>query len=168
MPEPTAIVINTSPLIALVAAWGDLALLAELYEQVFVPYEVCQEILKGGANNFAVAEFQRANWLKKQTVPQNVSPFLLNSLDLGEASVIQLALDQSIQTVCIDEAVGRRVARLNGLTLTGSVGILLKAKQQNPSFSVKTAINNMLSRNIRLSQTVIDFALKQSGEHSVR
>jgi len=89
---------------------------------------------------------------------------LLNTLDLGEASVIQLALDNNLATVCIDEAVGRRVARLNGLTLTGSIGILLKAKQQDPALSVKVAIANMLKHNIRLSQTVITFALTPAGE----
>jgi predicted nucleic acid-binding protein len=164
MPEPDIIVTNTSPLIALVAAWGDLTPLESLYEKVLVPFEVCQEMLKGGLQNFAVAEFQQATWLKKQPSPVNISAFLLNSLDLGEASVIQLALNQNIKTVCIDESVGRRVARLNGLALTGSIGILLKAKQKDPSLRIATAIENMLSHNIRLSQTVIDFALKQAGE----
>ncbi|WP_035985369.1 toxin PIN [Leptolyngbya sp. KIOST-1] len=164
MPETTQIVINTSPLIALVAAWGDLSRLASLYEQVFVPLEVCQEVLKGGTNQFAVHEFERATWLEKQIFPQQVSPYLLNSLDLGEASVIQFALDQTIPTVCIDEPVGRRMARLSGLNLTGAVGILLKAKKKDSSLSVRTAIGNMLNRNIRLSQTVINFALAQAGE----
>ncbi|WP_204137121.1 DUF3368 domain-containing protein [Halomicronema sp. CCY15110] len=164
MPETTEIVINTSPLIALVAAWGDLKPLATLYQQVWVPLEVCQEVSRGGANQFAVAEFEQATWLKKQTQPQTISPFLLNALDLGEAAVIQLALHQKIATVCIDEAVGRRMARLSGLSLTGSVGILLKAKNQDASLSVRTAIDNMLNRNIRLSSTVINFALTQAGE----
>jgi predicted nucleic acid-binding protein len=158
------IVINTSPLIALVAAWGDLTRLKSLYQEVLVPFEVAQEILKGGTNNFAVAEFQAANWLCRQKEPVEISSFLRNSLDLGEASVIQLALNKSIERVCIDESVGRRVARLNGLTLTGSVGILLKAKQADPAMSVRSMIGNMLNQNIRLSQTVIDFALTQSGE----
>lgn len=90
---------------------------------------------------------------------------MLNSLDIGEASVIQLALDKSIQTVCIDEAVGRRIARLNGLSLTGSIGILLRAKKEGYPLSIKTAIQKMLDRNIRLSQTVIEFALKEAGEN---
>ena len=164
MPETTEIVINTSPLIALVAAWGDLKPLATLYQHVWVPLEVCQEVLRGGINQFAVTEFEQANWLKKQTQPQTISPFLLNALDLGEAAVIQLALAQQIATVCIDEAVGRRVARLSGLSWTGSVGILLKAKNQDASLSVRTAIDNMVARNIRLSPTVINFALTQAGE----
>ena len=55
MPETQRIVINTAPLIALVAALGDLTVLPSLYTQVFVPFEVCQEILAGGSSGFAVA-----------------------------------------------------------------------------------------------------------------
>ncbi len=165
MPElERIIVMNTSPLIALIAAVGDLSLLKSLYNQVWIPYEVCQEILAGGTTNFAINQFQQATWLYKQQAPIQINPLLLNSLDLGEASVIQLALNHGIKTVCIDEIVGRRIARLNGLLLTGSIGILLKAKQQNPSISIRTAIANMLAHNIRLSQTVIEFALQQSKE----
>ena len=129
MPERKRIVINTSPLISLVAALGDLTVLRSLYTEVLVPFEVCQEITAGGKDGFAVAEFEAANWLKKKETSLSISSFLLNSLDLGEAAVIQLALDENIKTVCIDEAVGRRIARLNGLSLTGSIGILLRAKQ---------------------------------------
>ena len=129
-----------------------------------MPFEVCQELSKGGSSNFAVAEFEQATWLKKQPSALDLSPWLLNTLDLGEASVIQLALDLGLKTVCIDEAIGRRVARLSGLSLTGSMGILLKAKRHNPNFLLKDAIARMLAKKIRLSKTVIDFALEQAGE----
>ncbi|BAY76540.1 hypothetical protein NIES25_29920 [Nostoc linckia NIES-25] len=164
MPSTNQIVINTSPLIALVAAVGDLNILQSLYTDVLVPFEVYEEILIGGTTGLAVTEFQLASWLQKQTSPLNISPFLFNSLDLGEASVIQLALDKNISTVCIDEAVGRRIARLSGLSVTGSIGILLRAKREGYPLSIKTAIQKMLNHNIRLSQTVIDFALKEAGE----
>jgi predicted nucleic acid-binding protein len=165
MPEPARIAINTGPLIALVAAVGDLTVLRSLYTEVLVPYEVCQEILVGGSTGFAVAEFEAAIWLQKQQAPLNISPLLLNSLDRGEAAVIQLAIDENISTVCIDEAAGRRIARLSGLTLTGSIGILLRAKQSGYPFSMQQAISQMLSLGIRLSSTVINFALEQAGEN---
>jgi|GEM_PF-6809762 len=59
-------------------------------------------------------EFQADSWLTKQSSRLEITPLLLNFLDLGEASVIQLALNQSVKTLCIDEAVGRRIARLKG------------------------------------------------------
>ena len=91
MPETERIVINTSPLISLVAALDDLRLLEFLYQEVLVPFEVCQEIQSGGATNFAIAEFEAATWLRKQSNPLKISPLLLNSLDRGEAAAIQLA-----------------------------------------------------------------------------
>lgn len=164
MPKADRIVINTSPLITLVAALGDLTVLRSLYTEVLVPLEVAQEITAGGRDRFAVAEFEAANWLLKQDNYLNISPFLLNSLDLGEAAVIQLALESNIQTVCIDEAVGRRIARLNNLSLTGSIGILLRAKDSGYPLQMKQAIQQMQKRGIRLSSKVIAFALKQAGE----
>ena len=164
MPNTSEIVINTSPLIAIVAAMGDFNVLQSLYTNVIVPFEVSQEILIGGTTGLSVTEFQADFWLKKQSVPVNISPILLNYLDIGEASVIQLALNKNISTVCIDEAVGRRIARLSGLAVTGSIGILLRAKKEGYPLSIKTAIEKMLNHNIRLSQRVIDFALKEAGE----
>ncbi|MBW4679503.1 MAG: DUF3368 domain-containing protein [Microcoleus vaginatus WJT46-NPBG5] len=164
MPETKIIVINTAPLISLVAAVGDLTLLQSLYDQVLVPFEVCQEILAGGSSSFAVAEFEAAFWLQKWQNPLNISPLLLNSLDRGEAAVIQLAMNENITTVCIDETAGRRIARLSGLSLTGSIGILLRAKREGYLISMKEAIQRMTNKGIRLSETVIKFALQQSGE----
>ncbi|QIR39312.1 DUF3368 domain-containing protein [Tolypothrix sp. PCC 7910] len=164
MPKPNQIVINTSPLIAIIAALGDLNILQSLYMDVFVPFEVCQEILAGGSTGLGIHEFQSASWLQKQNSPLTISPLLFNSLDLGEASVIQLALNENISTVCIDESVGRRIARLSGLSVTGSIGILLRAKREGYPLSIKTAIQKMLNHNIRLSQKVIDVALKEAGE----
>ena len=69
MPETESIAIDTSPLIAIVAALGELTVLSSLYNQVFVPFEVCQEILTGGESGFAVAEFEAATWLQKQQMP---------------------------------------------------------------------------------------------------
>lgn len=163
MPETEEIVINTSPIIAMVAALGDLHVL-QIYRRVWVPFEVCQEISAGGAAQFALAEFEAAHWLRKCIQPLSIAAVLLNTLDTGEAAVIQLALDQNIQTVAIDEAAGRRIARLNGLSVTGSVGMLLRARSEGYQFSMQSAIDRMKARGIWLSQRVIAFALTQAGE----
>ena len=44
MPETEELVINTGPLLALIAGIGDLSLLESLYKRVLVSFEVCQEI----------------------------------------------------------------------------------------------------------------------------
>ncbi len=156
---PKSIVINTAPLLALIAAWGGLQPLQPLYRRVLVPWEVGEEIRRGGVAGFGIAEFEAADFLQRQAAPLNITAFLRNSLDLGEAAVIQLALNEGIDTVCIDETAGRRVARLHELKLTGSVGILVRAKQSGQIFSMREAIARMQAQGIRLSETVIAFAL---------
>jgi len=155
------IVINTSPLLALIAGMGNLFVLKQLYRRILVPFEVCREVEAGGSSGFGVSEFKKADFLEKQPKSLQIPSFLRNSLDIGEASVIQLALDENIQTVCIDESMGRRIARLNGLNLTGSIGVLIRAKHEGIDFSINEAIHRMQSHGIYLSQKVIDFALKQ-------
>jgi predicted nucleic acid-binding protein len=92
----------------------------------------------------------------------DIASFLANSLDSGEAAVIQLALDKTIETVCIDEAVGRRMARLSGLSVTGSIGVLLRARREGYPFSMRDAIQRMRQRGVWLSDRVVDFALGQT------
>jgi len=162
MPEQSnSIVINTGPILALTAALGNLHILEKLYKQVIISYEVSQEILAGGPSGFAVKEFLQAKRLEIRKKPLDILPHLFNSLDLGEASVIQLALNENIASVCIDEDVGRRIARLYNLKVTGSIGVLIRAKQEGFSFSMKDAIFNMKQQGIWLSDKVIKFALEK-------
>ena len=164
MPKPLEVVINTGPLIALVAALGDLDILKSLYRKVHVPFEVCKEVTASGVDGFAVPQFEQAQWLQKWIQPTDLIPLLRNTLDSGEASVIQLALNQGIQTVCIDESVGRRVARLSGLSLTGSLGILLRAKQEGYPIIIREAVQRMKQRGIWLSEVLVASALSHAGE----
>jgi predicted nucleic acid-binding protein len=89
-------------------------------------------------------------------------PFLRHSLDVGEAAVIQTAIDLHLPLVCIDEAAGRRLARLCSLDLTGSIGVLIKASSLGYELSIPDALNRMQQKGIWLSEKVIQFALSQS------
>lgn len=162
------IVTNTTPLIALTAATGNLDVLQHLYARVIVPYEVASEIRSGGQTCFGVDVFERSTWLEIKTTPTVITPYLNNTLDRGEASVIQIALQEDIDLVAIDETAGRRVARLCGLSLTGSIGILLKASASGFPVSIPKAISKMQSHGIWLSRRVIDFALQADNNNKLR
>ena len=165
MPDDKEVVINTGPIIALAAALDDLQLLDSLYGTVHVPYEVAAEIRAKGTAMFAVEQFNAARGLMiMDSAVATIPPLLRNSLDLGEASVIQYALDHEVPTVCIDEVAGRRVARLCGLELTGSLGILLRAKREGHPVLLATAIRRMKQRGIWLSARLVASVLNQAGE----
>jgi predicted nucleic acid-binding protein len=159
------LVTNTTPLITLSVACGSLDILRQLYEDIVVTHEVAAEITAGGMQRPGVAEFVAAQpWLKPLTSPCAIAPYLLNALDRGEASVIQTALDQHIALVAIDEVVGRRAARLAGLSVTGSVGILLKARKLGLAGSMADSFARLRAHGIWLSTQVQAFALEQEAK----
>lgn len=163
MPDrPSSIVINTTPLIAIAVATGSLDVLKFLYQTVVVPAEVEQEIFAAGSTAPGVAEFRRSHWLQRLHEPQSITTFLRNSLDLGEAAVIQTALTLGIDRVCIDEKVGRRVARLNGLIVTGSMGVMTKAKQLGYALDAEQVIRRLRAHGIWLGQDVMRILTQKS------
>jgi len=135
-----------------------------LYDELIVPKEVAEEIETGGPQRFGIAEFHAATWLRRWPATVAPLPLVRHSLDKGEAAVIQLALDERIGTVCIDEPMGRRLARLCGLPVTGSVGLLLRAKREGKIGSLRETIDRMRAHGIWLSDAVVVFALRESGE----
>jgi predicted nucleic acid-binding protein len=163
MPEKREIVINTGPLLASTAA-GRLDVLPVLFSRILVSAEVEREIAAGGRTQFAVTELSAATWLEKRSTPTPLTPFLTTALDPGEASVIALALAEKIPTVCIDETSGRRLARLHGLAVTGSLGILIQAKQQGMPVKLRDAIQRVRQRGIWMSDALEAECLRLAGE----
>lgn len=162
MPERRDVIVtNTTPLIALAVATGDLEILRHLYDRVVVPFEVEEELRAAGTDAPGVSAFDTATWLDRQLAPLTIATYLCNSLDRGKAAVIQTALTLGLPLVCIDEAVGRRVARLSGLTLTGTIGVLIKAKQGGYPIHIADALERLRTHGLWLRESVVRFALAQ-------
>jgi predicted nucleic acid-binding protein len=162
MPE---IVINTGPIIALVAATGSLEWLSQLYTRVWIPQEVQEELAAGGPGVPELEALRHAgDVIQIQPASPTLPQVLVRELDLGEASVIHTALERKIGTVAIDEKTGRRVARLHGLKVTGSIGILVKAKQQGQVASLADCLRQMRQKGIWISEGLIRQALAAVDE----
>lgn len=130
-----------------------------------MPAEVSAEIAVLKSSLFVQPEFDTARaWLNVVAAPVKLETWLQASLDVGEAAVIQTAKDAGISTVVIDEAAGRRIASLCGLKVTGSVGILLRAKAEGHVSAVKPALDAMRSQGVWLADQVVTQALRLAGE----
>jgi predicted nucleic acid-binding protein len=70
----------------------------------------------------------RVPWLEVVPLTTPLDSVAIATLDAGEAAVIQLARERSIEWVCIDDRKGRRAALAVGLRVTGSLGLLVRAK----------------------------------------
>lgn len=163
MPDtPRLVVSNTTPIITL-SLVGQLSLLQKLYGVVLVPTAVTNEVLAGGSRYGAV-ELQQASYIHTTPLQDPRRADLLNDLDRGEAEAIALALEQNADLLIMDERLGRRHASRLELSLTGSVGILLKAKQAGFLTSVKPLLTKIEQGGIYLSPALIAQALQQAGE----
>jgi len=100
------IVINTGPLIAL-ARMDALDVPGQLPYEFICPAEVREELDEGASLGYQTIA---PPWLT--VIPLSASPSAVSvaALDRGEAAVIQLAVEQGLLRVSIDEVKGRRIA----------------------------------------------------------
>jgi len=101
------------------------------FTELFIPPAVQQELL-AHPDPAALSAIQAAiqePWIR-QAVPSDsrLLRLLLLSLHRGEAEAITLAADLKTDLVIIDEQEGRKLAVQAGLSVTGVLGILLRAK----------------------------------------
>jgi len=141
-----AAVSNASPLIHL-ARIGRLGLLRPLFSPVSIPGAVYREVVAEGRGRPGADEVARAvtdGWLV--VVPVTASSGLEQlraSLDEGEAEAIQLALQLRPARVLLDEAPARQKAERLGLGVTGTLGVLLRAKQTGLLPSVAAELHRL-------------------------
>ena len=158
------IVVNTGPVIAL-GACGQLSLLGALHSRVIMPAEVALELTRGASDAPSGPPSPPSlEWIEVLPTTAIPPPLLAAHLDQGEASVIALALEQGISLVLIDERRGRMVARTLGLRVTGSVGVLLRAKKAGRLFSVRQCLDQMRAKGVWLSEQLRASALREAGE----
>ena len=142
------------------AAVGQVALLEKLYSgQAFTALPVADEIRRGldagyaylSAVEAAFAGLSQSGWLPVLPMisarEQSLYVELSQSLAPGEASCLSLAIVQEL-TLASDDLAARREATQRGVSLTGTVGILVRAVRQQQM--TLAAGNEMLARMIAL------------------
>lgn len=155
-----SIAVNTGPLIAL-AACDALDLLQRLHGRVVVPTAVVREFERGGAAGIVAA---LPASIEVRPLSGHMPPLLVAQLDEGEASAIAVAMELGIPLVAIDERRGRLVARELGLAVTGSVGLLLRAKRLGVIDAVAPRLAAMRARGIWLGDALVRRALAEANE----
>jgi predicted nucleic acid-binding protein len=152
MPEGIT-VSNSSCLIALDAV-GRLEILRQLYSTVVVPSAVESEC--GG---------QLPPWFQIQPVQNRLA---VQSLQLelgdGEAEAIALCSERSATRLILDDRKARRIASQLQLPVTGTLAILVRAKEQGFIPTVREVIKDLLAVNFRVSEPLVRETLHRAGE----
>lgn len=159
-------VVNTSPWIAL-SLCGQTGLLRHFYDNVFMPQAVKQEIIAGGLTRSGVKEPEDADWLQIKEIKDQAKVLLLHELDQGEAEVIILAQEQKATEVIPDEKIARMEAKLLGLKVVGTLGLLLRARKRGFILELSPLIHKILGEGIYIHPNIVESILNEAGEKAI-
>ena len=78
--------------------------------------------------------------------------------------IVPTAVYNEIIVVCVDEFAGRRYAKLHGLEVIGTLGVLLVAKQKGYVFELRPLFQKLLANNRHIRKTLCNQILVRVGE----
>ncbi|WKN43335.1 DUF3368 domain-containing protein [Tunicatimonas pelagia] len=95
-------------------------------------------------------------WIQVKEIKDSERQRILElDLDKGEASSIALELEHTGALLLIDEKKGRRVAKGLGLTVTGTLGVLIRARVNGQLSSLKDEIDKLKQVEFRKSEGLV-------------
>jgi predicted nucleic acid-binding protein len=162
-PRDIRLVVNTSPLIHLAEA-DLLHLLQDAAPNVWVPQPVAIEIRAYGDQDPTARALAAHGWLEVRPVEQVAPEILAWDLGLGESAVLELARAFIGSTAVIDDLAGRRCAEALGLSLRGTVGLVLAAKLTGRLAAARPVLERLRDTGMYLSDAVLQRALRRVGE----
>lgn len=152
---PIEVVTNAGPLIYL-ALVSHQNLLNQFYNRIVLPQAVYQEVVIQGAGQPGSDETHAAvasSRYEVVTVSNHIAvEALLDELHVGEAEAIVSARELGIKRVLLDDGAARRKAKAMGLEVTGTIGILLLARQAGLPINLKYDIDLLIRNGFRLSR----------------
>lgn len=158
------VIVNSTPLITL-SKLRHLNLLRELYEEIIIPVAVKEEVtVKDDLASQDVLD--NLDWIKVVDCPVADRNIFSSKLHAGEIEVLILAQNLQADLIIVDDKPARKAATFLGFEITGTVGVLVKAKKRELIKTVKPFIESMKEIEIRLSDDVIEMALRQANEKS--
>ncbi len=157
------VISNSTPLIIL-GNIDKLFILKELYKEIIIPKAVFDE-LKAKEDKAKQQMIQNLEWIKVFEVKNKENRRIYQSkLHDGEVEVMILAQEISSDLLIIDDNAAKKTAKFLGFNVTGTLGVLLKAKSQGIVINVKIILEEMLKKGFYISENIIKLVLKSANE----
>jgi predicted nucleic acid-binding protein len=152
---PKVVISDTSTLI-LFHKIEELELLNKIYGDLITTPEIAKEYGE-----------ELPTWIKIESVKdKKYQEFIETQVDVGEASAIALAKEFEDALLLLDDLKARKLARQLNLRITGTLGIIHKAKQEGLIKRVKPLIDKLLLTNFRISEKIIEEILTLNNENT--
>ena len=141
-----------------------LELLPALARQVYVPEAVVAELEEGRRRNVILPVLEDLSWLIVRPVRDRTLLPLVTHLGDGEKEVLALGLETQDALLLLDDRDARRYARTLELEITGTLGLLLRAKERGILDAVGPVLDRLQSLRFRLNVRMREMVLKRAGE----
>ena len=150
------VISDTTPIISLLKT-GRLELLQKLFQVVYVPNAVYKELTENEIYFDEAQMVQECEFLFVEEVENKKSVSILRKftgLDAGESEAIILADEKQSELLLMDEHKGRQVAKEMGITITGTIGILMQAFDEGmlTKEDVEECMECLKENDIRISE----------------
>lgn len=163
-------VCNASPIIGL-SIIGKLDLLWQIFDEVFIPEEVYNEVTdNNNLKNFG--EYELKEVVKNQNIKlykiQNTAFIeqMYGRLHKGELEVMIAAKELKISRVIIDDRPARNFSETMLLKSIGLIGILITAKKLGLILEVKKYLDILIEAGYRISNKLYFQGLMSAGEEN--
>jgi len=155
------IIADSSALVSL-SVCDALHLLDVLFGEVKVPQAVFDEVT---IENKPAAERLRG-YLADKISPIDLNSFVVAADGLGRGELEAMALYKHLHAdyLLIDDMRARKVAQLNGIQITGSLGVLLAAKHAGIISLLSPYLQQLRDSDIHISERLIQQALLLAQE----
>ena len=162
------VVSNTSPLSAL-SIIGRLGLLRSQFGTIRIPMAVWTELsrLEHESGKQALEQARAERWIQvHETANRPMVGILSTTLDAGESEAIAMSLEWPADLLIMDESSGRAMARNLNIRITGTLGVLLKAKRDGEIPSLKVEMDRLMQvAGFFVSERVRKTFLAEAGEN---
>jgi hypothetical protein len=149
------IVCNSSILIALDSI-GYLNILKDLFKEILIPKAVRKEVF---------GKRKLPTFIKCIEISESIALKVLEgNLEVGESEAICLYEEINANLLIIDDLEGRRIAERLGLTITGTLGVLLLAKKERLIDAIRPLLDGIISHGFRVAEELYKEILTKAGE----
>ena len=152
------VVSNTTPLLGL-SFIGRIDLLQRLFGEIIIPAAVYDEIVVQGANRIGSDEVTKgigSGWIHVENVaPSAMLSMLKVDLDKGEAEAMELAIARQADLLLIDERRARAKAQILKLNVTGTIGVLLLAREKDLEIDLPLMLEKLKVQGFRIGDSLI-------------
>ncbi|MDR1481740.1 MAG: DUF3368 domain-containing protein [Synergistaceae bacterium] len=153
------VVSNSTPIIALLRI-GRLSILEELYGALIIPKAVHVEVTVKDAS--ALDGFE---WIDVRNIANIAAKeAFAATLHDGEVEAMLLAKEIGASLIIMDDGLARKHAKYLNLTVTGTVGVLLRAKRDGIINEIRPVLNDLVRQGFYISDDVLREVRRLAGE----